>query len=118
MIVWVDAQLSPQLASWVTEFTGIEARPVRALGLQGAKDRAIYQAARQAGAVVMTKDSDFLLLSQEQGPPPHILWITCGNTSNTFLRGLLRQTLSKALTLLRQGEPIVEISAASPRSTR
>ena len=83
-----------------------------ALGLRDANDRQIYQAAREAGAVVMTKDGDFLTLLYHQGPPPQILWITCGNTSTAFLKGLLKHTLPMALKLLKQGEPVVEISTS------
>ena len=44
-------------------------------------------------------------------PPPQVIWITCGNTSNARMRDILRQTFANAL-LLRQGEPIVEITDA------
>ena len=61
---------------------GIEAQPVRDLGLQRAKDLVIYQEAQQAGSVVITKDGDFLDLLDRFGPPPQVLWVTCGNTSH------------------------------------
>ncbi len=86
MILWVDAQLSPHLATWITETLAIEAHSTLELGLLRATDREIYSAARDAGAVVITKDSDFLALLERFGPPPQILWITCGNTSNIRLR--------------------------------
>jgi predicted nuclease of predicted toxin-antitoxin system len=38
---------------------GVVARAVRDLRLREAKARAIFHAAREAGAVVMSKDSDF-----------------------------------------------------------
>lgn len=112
MIVWIDAQLSPDLASWIAASFGVEAHPVRDLGLREAKDQEIYQAAREAGAVVMTKDSDFLDLVEHFGPPPQVLWIRCGNTSNEHLRQVLQRTLPTALKLLEQGEALVEISDA------
>ncbi|MCZ6625629.1 MAG: DUF5615 family PIN-like protein [Deltaproteobacteria bacterium] len=110
MIVWIDAQLSPTLARWIAATFGLESRAVREVGLHGAKDQRIFQAARDAGAVVMTKDSDFLMLLDQLGPPPQILWITCGNTSNAHLKEVLKDSLPKALDLLRQGERLVEIS--------
>ncbi len=112
MILWIDAQLSPQLASWIATTFGIESRAVRDVGLHGAKDLRIFQAAREAQAVVMTKDSDFLTLLDRLGPPPAIVWVTCGNTSNAHLKQILQGSLPKALSLLRQGEPLVEISDA------
>jgi len=83
---------------------------VREFGLHRAKDPPIYQAARDAEAVVMTKDSDFLVLLDRFGPPPQILWITCGNTSNARLKEVLKASLPRAIDLLRRGERLVEIS--------
>jgi len=57
MIFWIDAQLTPLLARWLQEEFGVVAYAVRELGLRDAKDRQIFDAARQAGAVVITKDS-------------------------------------------------------------
>ena len=113
MILWVDAQLSPQLASWITESLGIDARSISDLGFLRANDRQIFQAARETGAVIMTKDSDFLALIARLGSPPQVLWITCGNTSNARLRQILQNALPTALGLLERGESLVEISDAS-----
>ena len=109
MIIWIDAQLSPNIAPWLKECFNIEAKAVRELGLHSAADRKIYEIAKVAGAIVMTKDSDFVILLDELGPPPQILWITCGNTSNKSLKNILEKTLLEALNLLKQGEPLVEI---------
>ncbi|MEI6639997.1 MAG: DUF5615 family PIN-like protein [Chlorobium sp.] len=70
----------------------------------------MFDAARQANVVVMSKDADFLKLIDQFGPPPQIIWITCGNTSNLKMRGILEKSLEKAMELIRSGEPIVEIS--------
>lgn len=56
MIVWVDAQLSPKLAQWMTASLGVEAVHVRDLSLLHASDRAIFDAARDAEVVVITKE--------------------------------------------------------------
>jgi len=82
VILWIDAQLSPGLAPWITERFGVEAISARRPGLQDAKDRQIFLAAREAEAVVMTKDGDFVILQEEFGAPPQLIWIRCGNTSN------------------------------------
>lgn len=82
---------------------------MRAIGLRDATDHEIFAAAKSTGAIVMTKDIDFVDLVVKHGPPPQVLWITCGNTSNTSLKRLLTLTLSTALELLRAGEPLVEI---------
>ncbi|MBX7236473.1 MAG: DUF5615 family PIN-like protein [Caldilineales bacterium] len=109
MIIWVDAQLSPTIAAWIQLNFGIKARSVRDLGLRDATDRQIFMAARAEGAVVMTKDSDFVVLVSRLGAPPQVIWVTCGNTSNVHLRRILSKTLLQAVDVLASGERIVEI---------
>jgi predicted nuclease of predicted toxin-antitoxin system len=94
MKLWIDAQLSPALANWITEnFANIEATAVR-----------------EANATVMTKDSDFPELQRRHGAPPKIIWVTCGNTSNVKLKEVLSVHLQRACELLEQGESLVEIT--------
>ena len=112
MILWIDAQLSPALARWLSDTFGVTAHAVRDLGLRAAKDLPIFHAARQAGAVILSKDSDFVLLLERFGPPPQILWVTCGNTSNARWREVFLKSFPEARARLEQGEPLVEISDA------
>jgi predicted nuclease of predicted toxin-antitoxin system len=114
VIVWVDAQLSPALAPWMAEEFGVDTYSVKYLGLRDSTDAEIFAAARAAAVVVLTKDSDFVRLLHEHGPPPQILWITLGNTSNSRMKEVLRRTLPAALAHLRRGEPLVEISEHRP----
>jgi predicted nuclease of predicted toxin-antitoxin system len=110
MKLWLDAQLPPSLAGWVNpQGLGLEAVAVRALGLRDALDPEIFQAARQANALVMTKDRDFINLLEQYGPPPQVIWLRIGNSSNQALQETLATTLAPALNLLRSGEPWVEI---------
>lgn len=112
MTLWVDAQLSPRLAKWLRDRFAIEALAVRDLGLRDAEDPVIFEAARRAGAVVLTKDQDFVHLLRQHGPPPQVLWVTIGNTSNAYLKGVLERALPTSLELIEKGEPIVEIAGA------
>ena len=109
MILWIDAQLSPALAPWIAERFKIEAFSVKYLGYRDANDRQIFHAARDAGAVVMTKDGDFLRLLEQHGPPPQILWVTLGNTSNARIKEALQRTFKRAMALLESGEALVEL---------
>ncbi len=109
MKVCIDAQLSPAIARWLQETHGVDARALRDLGLRDSEDEAIFEAARRASAVVMTKDADFVALLARRGPPPAIVWVRCGNTSNANLREVLSKTWSEAVRLLEAGEPLVEI---------
>ena len=113
MKLWLDAQLPPALATWMATTFGIAAIPIRELGLVTATDLEIFQQARDAGAVVMTKDADFLSLVERLGAPPQVLWMTCGNTSNTRLKEVLSRCLPLAIAQLEQGIPLVEVTDLS-----
>ena len=80
------------------------------LGLRNAEDAAIFEEARMAGAMIMSKDKDFFDLVMRHGPPPQVIFVTCGNTSNEFLRHLLQRAFPHILTMLKSGEPLVELS--------
>jgi predicted nuclease of predicted toxin-antitoxin system len=111
MIIWIDVQMSPAIAAWIGSNFALNAIAIRDLGLRDAEDKEIFEAARQENAIVMTKDSDFILLLDRLGAPPQVIWVTCGNTSNARLKEILTNTLPKALELLRLGEELVEINA-------
>jgi predicted nuclease of predicted toxin-antitoxin system len=87
----------------------VQAFALRDRGLRDATDQQIFTAARQSGAVVLTKDSDFAELVTRYGPPPQVLWLTCGKTSNERLREILTASLSQTIDLLQAGEPLIEI---------
>lgn len=113
MNIWIDAQLPPMLASWLSEQFNVDAFSLKDLSLRDAQDLEIFEAARAEHAVIMTKDSDFIDLVCRLGTPPQIIWVTCGNVTNRYLRQLLEKTFTDALEELRQGVNIVEISSLS-----
>ncbi len=110
MKLWLDAQLSPEIAPWISRQFGVEAIAVRDVGLRDAEDADIFTAAREADAVLLTKDSDFSIMVQRLGTPPRLIWLRCGNTSNESLRRVLDRTLREALSLIEGGETLVEIA--------
>lgn len=107
-LLWLDAQISSHLAVWLSNNFPITAYSLEFLGLDEADDLVVFQQAKQANAIVMSKDEDFVALHYRLGAPPKIIWLTCGNTSNAALRILLLQTLPDALQHLRTDD-IVEI---------
>ena len=115
MIVWVDAQLPPQVAQWLAERFNIEAKALRELGLRDASDKDIFAAARAAQAVILTKDRDFVDMAIILGTPPKVIWLTCGNCTNRHLRDVVLTQFDKALALLESGEDIVEIEDVRDR---
>ena len=110
MIFWIDAHLSPAIATWITMTFGINAIALRDLGLRDAEDPEIFEKAKAQDVILMTKDSDFVDLVDRLGSPPQIIWLTCGNTSNAELRRILSLTLLDALAQLQAGEKLVEIT--------
>ncbi len=127
MTLWLDAHLSPRVARWITERFGIAAQPSRDLGLRDAEDEEIWNAARQANAILLTKDADFEERVRRLGPPPQIIWLTCGNTSEARIKQILESHLQTAINLLRQAthslrfsnrEPVAHFSSGTSHSRK
>ena len=73
----------------------------------------IYDAARANDVeVFITKDDDFVLLLDQRGPRPQVVWVTCGNIRNKELRELVLSAWPRVEALLRAGEPLVEFRRA------
>jgi predicted nuclease of predicted toxin-antitoxin system len=113
--IWIDAQLPPALAAWLTEW-GTPARHVEDLGLLAAADGVIFDAARRAKAIVVTKDEDFVQLLEAQGPPPQVVWVTVGNVRNARLRSLFERHWPAIAEQVTAGEPLTELSESPPVS--
>jgi predicted nuclease of predicted toxin-antitoxin system len=109
MKFWVDAQLPPALAAWLAKEYGVDALSLKDIGLRDAPDIEIFQAAQRAQIVVISKDNDFVDLVSRHGAPPQLLWVTCGNLTNSRLQTVLRKTFPEALALLVSGQAIVEV---------
>ena len=109
MKFWIDAQLPPLLAEWLAAQFNVEAFSLRTLGLRDASDAVIFQAAQQQGIVIISKDSDFIELVSRYGPPPQLIWVTCGNVTNRQLQIVFNKTFAESLELLEAGQVMVEI---------
>ena len=77
MNFWIDAQIAPAFAPWISARFGILAYALRDLGLRDATDQQIFDAARSGNAVVVliTKDRDFseLVIRQDHCRPKNLL---------------------------------------------
>jgi len=62
VILWLDAHVSPKLCRWIQRECGVDAVHVRDLGLREAEDPEIFDKAREAKVVVLSKDDDFVSL--------------------------------------------------------
>ncbi len=110
LVVWVDAQLPPALARWLAETHAVDAWHVQDVDQLSADDPVIFAAARSGRAdIVVTKDDDFVQLIERHGPPPQVVWVTCGNLRNAELRAIVLAAWPRVTELLATGEPLVEI---------
>jgi len=100
----VDAQLPPALARWI-ESQGHSAEHVAIVLTPTELDAAIVRYAKENGAVIVTKDSDFLTLA----PPPPLLLVTTGNIPNQALLALFQDRFSQRVDALADGKAVVEI---------
>lgn len=77
MIFWIDEQISPKFADWLAEKFQVVAHSVDKLGYFSTADAEIFKKAREAKAIVITKDRDFREMVLAQGTPPQVIWVTC-----------------------------------------
>jgi len=112
MNAWIDEQLPEGLAPFFESF-GVPSPHVRNIGFKSAADLEIFSALRLPGAVVVSKDEDFVDLVTRHGVPPQLLWLRVGNMTNRRLRELLGPVMQDVLTLLGMGEPIIEVHGGS-----
>lgn len=110
MNIWLDANISPQIANWINNNFNLKAMQIRELGLSKSSDLDIFNLAKSQNIIFVTKDKDFIRLLELNGSPPKIILLTCGNTSNKNLKEILFKTLQKALDLFTKGEDLVEIA--------
>ncbi len=108
-MIWLDAQLAPSLARWITKQFNIPCKALRELKLHTAEDKKIFEKAKNENVIIITKDSDFVDLMTRLKSPPKIILLTCGNTSNKKLKEIFKNKLPVALSLLDKN-PLVEIS--------
>ncbi|SCY68292.1 DUF5615 family PIN-like protein [Thiohalorhabdus denitrificans] len=106
----VDAQLPPALARWLSE-QGHQAEHVVDLGLEASPDREIWRVAHQTGAVVISKDEDFVTLVTLQPEHAQVVWVRLGNTTKRGLLNWFAPLLPQVVHALERGERLVEVKA-------
>ena len=114
MKLLLDENLSPRLAA---ELAGEypETAHVRDRGLRGADDRAIWDHARHAGFVIVSKDSDFRERSYIEGAPPKVVWLDVGNAGTDAIAALLRVRQQAVTTFAESAEAsLLILSLGSP----
>jgi len=104
----VDAQLPPALADYLSKH-GLPAQHVNRIGLGAATDAEIWAHAVGHGAVLVTKDEDFVQLARQSTGTTSVVWLRLGNITNRALRRALDPVLSEILSALEAGDRIIEI---------
>jgi predicted nuclease of predicted toxin-antitoxin system len=102
----IDAQLPPALCGWLRE-RGHEAVHVFEIGMVAASDAEIAARAEADGAVLVSKDEDFVTLRLPDRFA--FLWLRCGNASNRALVAWLEPRWVQVQTLMSAGEQFVEV---------
>jgi predicted nuclease of predicted toxin-antitoxin system len=83
----VDNQLPVALARYLTSL-GHDCEHVETVNLDAASDAEIWQYATQRGAVVVSKDEDFLYLAARAESAARLVWVRLGNCrTSDLLRG-------------------------------
>ena len=107
MRVLIDANLPPALATWIREH-GADADHVFKLGLERASDVELWDLAKANGAVLISKDEDFLMLKLADPGGPRFVWIRFGNTTRRHVLARVEQSWQAILASL-ENEHVVEV---------
>lgn len=84
-----DQNLSPRLVNRLADiFPG--SSHVMSLGLDCARDEAVWDYARDHDYVIVTKDADYNEMGVLRGAPPKLLWLLIGNCTTGQVETLLR----------------------------
>lgn len=104
----LDANLPPSAARWL-KGRGHEAWHLLELSLDAAEDEAIWDEALRRGAVIITKDQDFVELARTRRPAAQIVWLRTGNMLKRHQIDHLSRVWLKVLTQISEGVPIIEV---------
>lgn len=106
----VDAQLPPALARWLAA-RGHEATHVLDHGLLEAADTAIWVEAQNLGAILISKDEDFVHLRTLRPEGPALVWVRVGNTTRRELLAWFSKLLPEIEQALLAGERLIELTS-------
>lgn len=84
----LDENLSERLLPMILDRFS-DSSHARLLGLGGVDDLVIWERTRSDGALLVTKDEDFLRLSVTRGFPPKVICLAIGNAGKTATTALL-----------------------------
>ena len=104
MKLLLDENLSHRLVPRLqTAYPG--SSQITLVGLGSADDLVLWRFARENGYVLVTQDNDFLDLAAQHGPPPMVIRLALGNSSN-----------AQVMSALLNGQPAILAAAAQPNT--
>ncbi len=104
----VDDQLPVSLARYITA-EGHSAEHVSDIGLTGAPDSLIWKYASKIGAVIISKDDDFVGIRARHPDGPAVVWLRVGNTRKTALLDRMVTLFPVIVEALADGQKLIEI---------
>ncbi|MEP7173512.1 MAG: DUF5615 family PIN-like protein [Aestuariivirga sp.] len=103
----VDAQLPPALARRLTGL-GHMAEHVYDIGMQAASDHSIWKKATETGAVIITKDEDFIQIGRSAAGP-QIVWLRLGNVNRNALLDRISKVMPQIIEAIDSDDRVIEI---------
>lgn len=97
-----DENLSPRLVLALADVFPAS-QHVEHAGLRGKADTEVWDYARSAACVLVSKDNDFRQLAFLRGAPPKVIWLRVGNASTAQIERLLRVNVDAIFSFA--GEP-------------
>ena len=104
----IDEQLPPALGRLLKK-AGHDAVHVRHIGLAAATDQRIWDEALARKAILITKDSDFVIRLRTSGTGPPLLWIKLGNTTPNAIWAKIEPLLDEIVAAFADGETLIEV---------
>jgi len=104
----VDNQLPVQLAVHLRTF-GHDCSHVLDMGLDEASDSEIWERAGGDGAVLVSKDEDFIFLANRPGDKGRLIWVRLGNCRNAVLLAAFDRIHDELVKAIDGGQRIVEV---------
>ena len=104
----VDNQLPPSLARWLRD-RGHDTEHVFESGLHLLDDRALWARALAYDRIVVSKDEDFLYLTNQPDDAGRFLWVRLGNCRNDALIAAFSSSFDTIVAAFDSGQSVVEL---------
>ena len=108
MTFLIDNQLPPRLAQYLT-LAGYQSIHVSTVGIDSSDDRTVREYARANQFVVISKDLDFVNLTNQDPIGPPLVWVRLGNCRTPELFAAFDRSLIALVNSISAGQRIFEL---------